>query len=530
MIEFHISRRARDRYHFDDRLFALTGTVVLANFHAARVFAQHINDRRDVGAFPEQAVSPGDINALGLIDEMLHLVVRQYRAQAGEDVLQRALASVTGQMGPASVDQVLRRFVDQFPPVEVYRRDETVEQHLAGTTEGRANREVVLEEMIMLWVANQNPAFEPFRELFDDSPLRQDPAYPQLVDNLHQFFDQQAMAHGGLPSSREDRMRPDALAAGNLARHNLLALLRAPALAAPHSLSAQLEFIQQRWAPILGRSVYRLLSALDLIREEGRFFEAMAAQAAGFGPGGPGPSEVIEFTGQEAEPERFSADLAWMPSLVLVAKNTYVWLDQLSRHYEREIRHLDEIPDEELASLAARGFTGLWFIGIWERSPASQQIKQMMGNADAVASAYSLSSYHIAADLGGDAAFETLKARAWQHGLRMASDMVPNHMGIDSPWVMDHADWFIQRDDPPYPAYTFNGPDLSWNPEVGIYLEDHYFDRSDAAVVFMRVDRRTGEVKYVYHGNDGTTIPWNDTAQLNYLNPDVREATIQTIL
>ena len=95
MIEFHISRRARDRYHFDDRLFALTGTVVLANFHAARVFAQHINDRRDVGAFPEQAVSPGDINALGLIDEMLHLVVRQYRAQAGEDVLQRALEAAT---------------------------------------------------------------------------------------------------------------------------------------------------------------------------------------------------------------------------------------------------------------------------------------------------------------------------------------------------------------------------------------------------------------------------------------------------
>ena len=25
-------------------------------------------------------------------------------------------------------------------------------------------------------------------------------------------------------------------------------------------------------------------------------------------------------------------------------------------------------------------------------------------------------------------------------------------------------------------------------------------------------------------------MPWNDTAQLNYLNPDVREAVIQTIL
>ena len=39
-----------------------------------------------------------------------------------------------------------------------------------------------------------------------------------------------------------------------------------------------------------------------------------------------------------------------------------------------------------------------------------------------------------------------------------------------------------------------------------------------------------GEVRYIYHGNDGTSMPWNDTAQLNYLLPEVREAVIQTIL
>jgi len=65
---------------------------------------------------------------------------------------------------------------------------------------------------------------------------------------------------------------------------------------------------------------------------------------------------------------------------------------------------------------------------------------------------------------------------------------------------------------------------------VGIHLEDHYFDRSDAAVVFKRVDRQNGHERYIYHGNDGTRMPWNDTAQLNYLKPEVREAVIQTIL
>ncbi len=37
----------------------------------------------------------------------------------------------------------------------------------------------------------------------------------------------------------------------------------------------------------------------------------------------------------------------------------------------------------------------------------------------------------------------------------------------------------------------------------------------------------TGDTRYIYHGNDGTTMPWNDTAQLNYLLPVVREAIIQ---
>ncbi len=40
----------------------------------------------------------------------------------------------------------------------------------------------------------------------------------------------------------------------------------------------------------------------------------------------------------------------------------------------------------------------------------------------------------------------------------------------------------------------------------------------------------SGRTRYIYHGNDGTSIPWNDTAQLNYLIPELRESVIQTIL
>ncbi len=147
-----------------------------------------------------------------------------------------------------------------------------------------------------------------------------------------------------------------------------------------------------------------------------------------------------------------------------------------------------------------------------------------------MASAYSVHSYDIAGDLGGNEALLRLKERAWQRGIRLASDMVPNHMGIDSAWVIEHPDWFIWLDYSPFPSYNFSGGSVANNDRVSIYVEDHYFSRNDAAVVFKRVDHWTGSTKYIYHGNDGTSMPWNDTAQLNFLIPQVREAVIQTIL
>ena len=219
-----------------------------------------------------------------------------------------------------------------------------------------------------------------------------------------------------------------------------------------------------------------------------------------------------------------------MPSAVLIAKSTYVWLAQLSKQYGRSITRLDQIPDQELATLANRGMNSLWLIGLWERSRASRTIKHLCGKEDAVASAYSLYDYRIADDLGGYEAYIRLRDQAWRFGIRLASDMVPNHMGIDSTWVIEHPEWFLSRYDSPYPAYSFNGPDLSSDGRVEIKIEDHYYEQTDAAVVFQRRDKWTGDTRYVYHGNDGTSFPWNDTAQLDYLNPAVREQVIQTIL
>jgi glycosidase len=514
-MEFHVSREARDRYEFNQTLFSFTGNVVFANVGASREFAFRMNARNGAEKEPGKTINPGALYAMGLIDEMSHVVVDYYRRRVDPTAMTAALAWFDERLGKEESDRVIRAFVEQFPTVDVYRGDKSPAEWLAGSTDGLPHRAIAFEELVLLWLANANPAFKPFAELFNDQPLSAETRYQQLTSGLREFF-----------ATRQP-----------LKSLNLIDMLRAPALASPESLSGQLAYIMEHWAEVIGDALAKLLLAIDVLKEEDlaiwmRFHPpgANAGRRQGFPWEQDKKGEVPSYAGAQEESERFSQDQEWMPTTVLIAKSTYVWLEQLSRYYGRHIYRLDQIPDEELRRLAHHGINSLWLIGVWERSVASQTIKQLCGNHDAVASAYSLYGYDIANDLGGEPAYRNLRDRAMAHGIRLASDMVPNHMGIDSSWVVDHPEWFMSRSDSPYPAYRFEGPDLSRDGRVEIKIEDHYYEQSDAAVVFRRRDKWTGDVRYVYHGNDGTSFPWNDTAQLDYLNPATREQVIQTIL
>ncbi|HVQ25238.1 MAG TPA: alpha-amylase family glycosyl hydrolase, partial [Planctomycetota bacterium] len=412
-------------------------------------------------------------------------------------------------LGAAAVDALLLAFTEAFPPRAVHHGGERAKAWLKGATrdpatgETRSHRELSLEELLLLWLANTNPACARYRELFDDTKLARGTAYAHAMRTLETFL----------------ATRP-ALAITGL---TLVESLRAPMRTAPDSLFGQLEFVRRAWRAVLGDLVERMLLAFDLRLEEERWFAGLAGAGAGV-------AEAPDYAGEAEETERFSPDAEWMPRTVMIAKSTLVWLDQLARKYRREVARLDQVPDEELDRLAAFGINALWLIGVWERSAASRRIKQLAGNPDAAASAYAIHGYAIAHELGGEEAWRVLSERAGARGIRLASDMVPNHMGLDSPWVVEHPDWFLSRQDPPYPTYSFEGAELSSDGRVSLKLEDHYWDRSDAAVVFRRRDNQSGETRFIYHGNDGTSFPWNDTAQLDYLNPAAREAVIQAIL
>lgn len=504
LCEFHILGDVRQKYDFDETLYGFDGNVIFADFHAARVFAKKMNDRRDLPRQPERAVKAGQLNAMGLIDEISHFMLRRYEELENPGVLARALGHLKTTFGEQPVSATVSGFCRLFPPRDVHLHVYSVDEYLRRATGAKPHAEVTIEEMIMLWFANINPAFAPFHELFDDRRLREESSYASVIGRLQEFFE------------TEKPFGPDG--------RSILEVLREPMLASPHSLEGQLSYIRKYWGVHLSpHFVDKLASAGDLIREETRLVFQ-----------GGRPETVVPDYGRDRSPEdvdyeRFTNDLDWMPNVILIAKNTHVWLDQLSKKYQRFIRRLDEIPDEELDQLARWNFTGLWLIGIWARSSASQKMKQMMGNPEAVASAYSVYDYEIAHDLGGEDAFQNLRHRAWRRGIRLAGDMVPNHVGIYSKWVIEHPDYFIQSSYSPFPNYQFTGTNLSDHPGVEIRIEDGYWSRRDAAVVFQRVDTGTGSVRYMYHGNDGTGMPWNDTAQLDFLAGDVRAAVIEEI-
>jgi len=298
--EFHISKNVREKFKFDEILFSLSGNVIFADYFAVRLFVKKINDNLDLVNYPEQAVKAGQINALGLIDEVMHFILQLYKQENGQFIIDELFTKVEKELGIDSLHNTLIEFVNEFPSSDVFQNKISTKKYLTK----KSNRKIALEELINLYLANANPAFMQFNELFDDSNLSRKTDYRKVIDIITEYFKNQPF------------FGPD--------NQSLIDMLRTPALKVPHSLNGQLEYIQTHWGHLISQLLMRIIGGLDLIKEEEKPFF-----------GGPGPTNVQDFAKKGIsdydEPERFSDDVFWMPNVVMMAKSTYVWLDQLSK-------------------------------------------------------------------------------------------------------------------------------------------------------------------------------------------------------
>lgn len=466
-----------------------------------------INHARKLNALLDRSgphFKSSELAAIGLLGKVYLTIIRQYLGETS-NLFTSLDAYLEKEVDQERVRHSLSDALTSFPTPLTFKDAEAKSNYYLDFSGSPMTRHSYYFSIILIMVAENNPAIRSVDGLFTDPQLRASKPFSKLAETLQAFFATQ----------------PDKVPSGS----TLLDLLFEPGYRHPDSLFDQLIYVSQRWKDLLDPDLLRsVIIGLDYLKEF--VFPRLPGSKVPQNPLGHLQNSNVP----SDDPVRFSSDNDWMPNVILQAKNVYVWLDQLSQEYRKPIKKLDQIPEEELKKLSDRGLNALWLIGLWERSPASQTIKQICGNPEAAPSAYSLFDYSIAESLGGEAALQQLSLTAANFEIKLAADMVPNHMGVDSRWVIEHPDWFLSLESPPFPGYTYQGVDLSSDPSVSIFIEDHYYDKSDAAVVFKRQDNLTGEIRYIYHGNDGTSTPWNDTAQLDYLNPEVRESVTQTIL
>ena len=197
------------------------------------------------------------------------------------------------------------------------------------------------------------------------------------------------------------------------------------------------------------------------------------------------------------------------PSLYQI--NTRVWLTELSKNLGRPAT-LDDIPDSDLDHLAEKGFDWIWLLSVWRTGMAGQCISRTnaewrrefeetlpdLREQDIAGSGFAITGYVVHDQLGGDAALDRLRARLGVRGLRLLLDFVPNHTGLDHPWVEEHRDYYVQGTDA---------------------------DLTRAPGNYTRVMRSDGDCVLAY-GRDPYFAGWPDTLQLNYGNPATQEAMI----
>src|SRR6185295_18497967 len=191
--------------------------------------------------------------------------------------------------------------------------------------------------------------------------------------------------------------------------------------------------------------------------------------------------------------------------------NTRVWLTELSQKLGRPAT-LDDVPDAELDRLAQMGCDWVWFLSVWQTGPGAQEVSRTnagwrrefqetlanLREEDIAGSGFAITGYTVHKNLGGDAALARLRERLRKRGLRLMLDFVPNHMGLDHPWIEAHPDYFIK------------GSEL---------------DLSRAPQNYTWVKRKGGDMLLAY-GRDPYFSGWPDTLQLNYANQATQDAMI----
>jgi Alpha amylase, catalytic domain len=182
--------------------------------------------------------------------------------------------------------------------------------------------------------------------------------------------------------------------------------------------------------------------------------------------------------------------------------NTRCWLRLLSDREGRGVT-LAEVPDSEFQRWRRLGFTHIWLMGVWTTGPRcrehalhSEGLKQTLDRIlpgwtadDVPGSPYAIGAYEVPSRLGGEDGLKAFREKLNSMGMKLLLDFVPNHVGLDFPWVTHEPELLI----------------YSREKKPGTFLQP-----TDAGP------------RWLAHGRDPHFPPWVDTVQINYSRPEAR--------
>jgi glycosidase len=194
---------------------------------------------------------------------------------------------------------------------------------------------------------------------------------------------------------------------------------------------------------------------------------------------------------------------------LLYEVNTRCWLRALSADCGTAIT-LANVPDSVLGGWAKLGFTHIWLMGVWTTGPraraealkyadlrkAYDQVLPGWQETDVGGSPYAIGDYEVPPALGGGPGLGAFRQRLHEHGLKLVLDFVPNHVGLDHPWLVERPELFVQ---------------------------------SPVQVPGTFAQQTSAGVRFLAYGRDPYFAPWTDTVQVDYRRIAARSAMTQLL-